>query len=53
METCEYCNGEMELHPVTLLSLGEREWRGCCARCGHVVSHIEGSPALRPWRLAS
>lgn len=45
METCDYCDGELDLHPAATLSSGAREWRGTCARCGHVVSHLVGTAA--------
>ncbi len=53
METCEYCNGEIDLHLVTLVSAGGHEWRGTCARCGYVVSHLVDHPLAPPLRRAS
>ncbi|WCO68492.1 hypothetical protein PO878_07090 [Iamia majanohamensis] len=53
METCDYCTGEIDLHLATLLSPEAQEWRGTCARCGHVVSHLVGAaPAVAPRRAA-
>ncbi len=53
METCDYCDGEIDLHLVTLVSPEGHEWRGTCARCGHVVSHVDGPPRTVPHRHAA
>lgn len=53
METCDYCNGEIDLHLVTLTSAEGHEWRGSCARCGHVVSHMVGPTRPVPRRRAA